>query len=965
MTDLLAGLNPQQRQAVAATHGPVLVLAGPGSGKTRTLTHRIAHMIQQGIEPESILAVTFTNKAAKEMRHRLHALIGEAGQGVMMGTFHSLCARILRRHIHHLGYAPSFLIYDTEDQRRLVKQVISEMNLSDKTYRANAIHGAISRAKNDGLTPKTYRAESYWEEVVKRIYEQYQEKLQTNNALDFDDLLLLTARLFQEVPSVLNNYRRLWQFIHVDEFQDTNLVQYELMRQLAEQHRNIFVVGDIDQCLPPGTRIRTPDGERPIEQIRVGDTILAGAGQGSTVEAQVGRVQKRPYRGNLVEIRLRGGRVLRATPNHVCFARAANAAFNPPPPALGSPRRDRGSRSEGGTLARADVALAEAPPRMESPFSGGAARGARWATLTRAHRYVFTPASELRPHMLVPVWRAGTITEEEIIAVAEVKYSGLVYDLDIPTWHNYVAEGMVVHNSIYGWRGADYRNILKFEESFPNQTTIALEQNYRSTQKILDAASALIRRNRNRKDKGLWSELGEGDAITTFEAYDEAEEAQYIVREIQRLKARERYGNRDFAIMYRTNAQSRALEEAFVRSSLKYVLVGGTRFYERREVKDILAYLRLLHNPYDSVALERVINVPARGIGDATYQQLTEWAARLGRSAFNALALLEQPDMGERLDLPVPFAARARKALLEFHHTLQPIAERLETINLPMVIHEITQATGFREYLEDGTPEGAERWENVVELQNVAAQYENLTAKQGLVEFLENVSLVSDADTVPEEEFDAVTLMTLHTAKGLEYPVVFIPGMNDNILPHSRAVESPEEMEEERRLAYVGITRAKQRLYLVHTFRRTTFGRPEVLAPSRFLRELPKETIIPSPDRSKRPAGEQRPALSRNNPDAEWAPSPIRRRSDTPAPAAAWTTTTRRPDSPDAKAPARPAKSGGAQFKAGDKVRHAKFGEGIVVSSTPTKDDEEVVVAFRSEAAPKKLLASFARLEKL
>ncbi|MGH2543197.1 MAG: ATP-dependent helicase [Ardenticatenaceae bacterium] len=770
MTDLLMGLNPQQREAVTTVEGPLLVLAGPGSGKTRVLTHRIAYMIQRGIDPWNILAVTFTNKAAREMRQRLDGLIGEQGKQVTMGTFHAICARILRRHIQHLGYESSFLVYDTDDQREIVKQVIAEMNLNDKTYRPNAIHGAISRAKNDGQTPRTFRAESYWEEVVARVYEQYQEKLQTCNALDFDDLLLLAQRLFNEVPSVLAAYRRRWQYIHVDEFQDTNLVQYDLVRLLGEEHKNVFVVGDIDQ-------------------------------------------------------------------------------------------------------------------------------------------------------------------------------------------------------SIYAWRGADYRNVLKFEETFPQAKTIALEQNYRSTQMILDAASALIRRNRNRKDKPLWSELGQGAPITIFEAYDEGEEAQYIVREIRRLKAREGYRNRDFAVMYRVNAQSRALEEAFVRSGLKYVLVGGTRFYERREVKDILAYLRLLHNPYDAVALQRIINVPPRGIGDVTFSQLTQWAARLGMPPFAALQLLEErAKEGSGItspllpDVPAPFNARGRKVLLEFYYTVRPILRELETLNLPMIVGEIVERTRYRDYLDDGTDEGEERWANVLELQTVAAQYEHLSAKEALPEFLENAALVSDADSVPEEQMDAATLMTLHTAKGLEYPVVFLAGVEENLLPHSRAQEEREQIEEERRLAYVGMTRAKERLYLIHTFRRATWGRSTVSEPSRFLRELPRETVEISKERSKRPAGEGR--VGAPPVDARGEGRRRRRVEAETLSDGVWTTRSVSP-ADGARGGGRAEKrKGEAKFRAGDKVRHAKFGEGIVVSSAPTAGDEEVVVVFPGEK-PKKLLASFARLEKI
>jgi DNA helicase-2/ATP-dependent DNA helicase PcrA len=515
-----------------------------------------------------------------------------------------------------------------------------------------------------------------------------------------------------------------------------------------------------------------------------------------------------------------------------------------------------------------------------------------------------------------------------------------------------------VDQSIYAWRGADYRNVLKFEETFPEARTIALEQNYRSTQMILDAASSLIRFNRQRKDKGLWSELGTGNPIIVFEAYNEQEEAQFIVREIRRLKSREGYDNRDFALMYRTNAQSRALEEAFVRSNLPYVIVGGTRFYERREVKDIIAYLRLLHNPYDTISLQRIINVPSRGIGNVTYEQLTEWAARLGVPPFTAIQMLEGQESDGREELspllpnvPPPFNARSQSSLLDFYRILQPLLAGLDEMNLPMLIGTLVERIGYEEYIRDDTDEGEERWGNVVELQNVAAQYEHLPAREALPEFLEGAALVSDADNVPENERDAVTLMTLHTAKGLEYPVVFMPGMEQNILPHSRSQESQEELEEERRLAYVGITRAKERLYLIHTFKRTTWGRQVVSEPSRFLRELPRETLEISKERSKRPAGERR----------ERRRSSERSRSDD---ASSWTTRRRAESRSEARQEAGRTGENTGKFKAGDRVKHAKFGQGIVVSSTASGGDEEVVVAFPGEGT-KKLLASFARLEKV
>lgn len=782
MSHLLTGLNREQRQAVEAIEGAVLVLAGPGSGKTRVLTHRIAHMIQGGITSWQILAVTFTNKAAREMRHRLDGLIGEEGKEVMMGTFHSICSRLLRRHIQHIGYQNSFLIYDTRDQLQIITQALKTLNLDEERYKPNAVKSAISRAKNDGMTPKTFQPKDYHDEIIGRIYEQYQAKLIENNALDFDDLLLLTLRLFKDVPEVLERYQHRWKYILVDEFQDTNLVQYQLIRLLGMKHKNVFVVGDIDQ-------------------------------------------------------------------------------------------------------------------------------------------------------------------------------------------------------SIYRWRGADYRNVLKFEETFPKRQLITLEQNYRSTQHILNAASALIRHNGNRKEKGLWSELGKGEPIEVFEAYDEREEASFIVRQIKRLKHRVGYNNRDFAIMYRMNAQSRALEEAFMRSNLKYTIVGATRFYERREVKDIIAYLRLIYNPSDPISLARIINVPKRGIGKKAYEELIEWAQAIQAKPFIALQKLEE-HMGLLSPLPPhlypSFTKRSRDALLKFYRLLKPLIDTLNQMSLPELINELLKALNYSSYLRDGSEQGEERWENIIELRNVAAQYEHLPVREALPEFLENASLVSDADSVPEEQVDVVTLMTLHTAKGLEFPVVFLPGMENDILPHFRSQDNIEQMEEERRLAYVGITRAKQRLYLIYTFRRRTYGRYTVSTPSPFLRELPRETLRISKEPSMRPTGsqEEKPSSgnqwtnrnrnsNRNSNRKSTASSKSSRttRKRATSPKTQWKT--RKINAKPVKPPKKPANPKTQEFKIGERVRHGTFGEGIVISSKVRGNDEMIEVLFAGQKKRVKLLASFAKLQKI
>ncbi|MFQ6058021.1 MAG: ATP-dependent helicase [Anaerolineae bacterium] len=726
--DILENLNPAQREAVQTIEGPVLVLAGPGSGKTRVLTHRVAYLIREcGIPPYNIMAVTFTNKAAREMKERLHHLIGRRLGQLTIGTFHATCARILRREAQHLGLERSFVIYDDGDQLSLIKQAVKELDLDDKMYRPTAIQGAIRRAKQELISPDAYTPQTYWHEVARRVYTRYQELLRANNALDFDDLLMATAQLFREHPEVLEKYQRRYLHILVDEFQDTNMAQYELVKLLAGGRRNPFVVADEDQ-------------------------------------------------------------------------------------------------------------------------------------------------------------------------------------------------------SIYGWRGADFRNIQRFRRDFPEAKIILLEQNYRSTQAILDAARSVIALNTQRTDKRLWTDKKGGVPLTLFEAYNEQEEAEYVVSEIQRLVARDGYRPGDCAVMYRTNAQSRALEDAFVRRGVPYKLVGATRFYERREIRDILAYLRLIHNPFDQISLERIINVPPRGIGRVTLAQLARWAEKLNVPVYTALQLLKE-ETGQRKkgagEPVVPFNTRTQGVLLNFLALLDDLIAARQEKSVPELLDLVLERTGYAEYIRDGTEEGEDRWANLLELRGVAQEYAGLGPEMGLTTFLEEVALVSDVDNL-DERVDAPTLLTLHSAKGLEFPVVFIVGLEEGLLPHSRSMDDPNQMEEERRLCYVGLTRAKERLYLVYTFRHTLHGTSAISEPSRFLGDIP-------------------PHLIRGWNGTAVGGTEVRELVGT----------------------------GGTEgtglvgsFKAGDKVRHPKFGEGIVVSARVTGDDEEVEVAFVGHGV-KKLLVSFARLEKM
>jgi DNA helicase-2/ATP-dependent DNA helicase PcrA len=721
--DILAELNPAQKEAVETISGPVLILAGPGSGKTRVITHRVAYLIKVcGVSPRRIMAVTFTNKAAREMEARLHRLVAGSVKELTLGTFHAICARILRREGRAIGVDPGFVIYDEEDQLNLLKRAIPGVGLDPKQYAPQAIRSAISAAKSRMLMPSDYieHGLSYFEEVVGRVYERYQQLLGQSNALDFDDLLMKAVQLFGSQPEVLAKYQARYLHIMVDEFQDTNLVQYELVKKLAGKYRNICVVGDPDQ-------------------------------------------------------------------------------------------------------------------------------------------------------------------------------------------------------SIYSWRYADLRNILNFEKDYPETKVVLLEQNYRSTKKILETASHIISANEQRKPKELWTNNGPGELVTVVETYSEQEEAQFVVREVEHLVEQGEARLGGCAVMYRTNAQSRALEEAFVRYGTPYRLVASTRFYERREVKDIIAYLRLIQNPRDSVSLLRIINVPQRGIGQRTLSQLASWASSMGISQYEALKLAASTEESKP-----PFSPRIVRALGDFFNLMEELIARSRKLNLADLFDLVVKKTGYKEYILN-TPDGEERWENVLELGTVARQYRDFKPVEGLAAFLEGVTLVSDVDGF-DEAVDATTLITLHQAKGLEFPVVFIVGLEEGILPHFRSFDDPGQMEEERRLCYVGVTRAKERVYLVRAFRRSLMGGSTVNSPSRFLKDIPSH-LVTGADRWR---GEE---------------------SQIAAGAYSWdSTATFNIDLPE--------------LKAGDQVFHSQFGHGTVVNCHPVKDDSEVAVAFPGMGV-KKLLLSFAQLEKV
>ena len=679
-----------------------------------------------GVRSYHILAVTFTNKAAREMENRVSDLIGSQTHGLTLGTFHATCARILRREAVHLPFELNFVIFDSDDQLSLVKRAIQDLNLDDKRYRPHSVHSAISNAKNELCLPEDYPINTYRDEVIQRIYTRYHELLLSSNALDFDDLLLWTAHLLEVNTAVREKYARRFEHVLVDEFQDTNMAQYTLLSHLAAFHKNIFVVGDTDQ-------------------------------------------------------------------------------------------------------------------------------------------------------------------------------------------------------SIYRWRGADYRNVLRFEKDYPDSQVILLEQNYRSTQSILDIAMAVIDRNPHRTPKRLFTERGQGRQVVLHEAYDDRIEASHVVDTIAGLIARGKSNPGDFAVMYRTNAQSRLLEEAFLHAGLPYKLVGAQRFYGRREIKDIIAYLRLAHNPNDEVSLTRVINVPTRAIGSKTYRLLRTQAQKAGQSpGAYLLDLVKHPEAPESKALPT----RPGKVLSQFAKMLIGWVEIKNDLPPLGLMDRIIEDIDYHDYIDDGSDEGNDRWENVMELRRLAAEFQ----EQRLENFLERVALVSDQDTL-ETTSNTPTLLTLHAAKGLEFPAVFITGLNDGTLPHRRSFEDPESMMEERRLLYVGITRAKDRLYLLYAQNRSAYGYTEPVEPSRFLWDIPEELMTSTQAlQPRRRMGTQ----ASYRPD-RWGPSQK------------TTTTSEASEEPT--------------YHPGMRVQHPTWGEGMILNSRLEDKDEIVDIFFEGGVGLKKVVASLAGLE--
>lgn len=728
---LLSGLNKEQQEAVKTTEGPLLIMAGAGSGKTRVLTHRIAYlMVEKAVNPYNILAITFTNKAAREMKERVSQLMGGAAEEVWISTFHSMCVRILRRDIDRIGFNRNFTILDTTDQQSVIKGILKDKNLDPKKFDPRSILGTISSLKNELIDPESYskQAGSYYERIVSEVYEEYQKRLRKNQSLDFDDLIMTTIHLFQRVPDVLEYYQRKFQYIHVDEYQDTNRAQYLLVKLLASRFQNLCVVGDSDQ-------------------------------------------------------------------------------------------------------------------------------------------------------------------------------------------------------SIYRWRGADISNILSFEKDYPNAHVILLEQNYRSTKRILQAANEVIKNNYNRKPKKLWTENPEGKKIVYFRAENEQAEAQFVAGKIKELVESGKRQLSDFAILYRTNAQSRVVEEVLMKSNIDYTIVGGIKFYDRKEIKDILAYLRLIANPDDDISLLRVINVPKRGIGSTSMDKIARYAQENDLSLFQAL---------EEVDF-IGLSPKITKAVLEFRDLIKGYTQMQEYLSVTELVEEVLDKSGYRDMLKaEKTLDAQSRLENIDEFLSVTKGFEENSEDKSLIAFLTDLALVADIDRLDEEDNNqqAVVLMTLHSAKGLEFPVVFLIGMEEGVFPHSRSLMDEEEMEEERRLAYVGITRAEEELYLTNAQMRTLYGRTNLNPVSRFIQEIPEDLLDEVVIEKK-----------------------------------TFTRFQSNPSTSSQKASIRPmaVSTGGEEipWKVGDKAEHKKWGIGTVVSVKGEKENMELDIAFPSPTGVKRLLAKFAPIQKV
>lgn len=1095
--DYLKGLNERQRQAVLHTDGPLLIMAGAGSGKTRVVTHKIAYLIEEKrIFPGNILAITFTNKAANEMKERVASLLSTSVDSMWMGTFHSICVRMLRRDIERIGYSRSFTIYDRDDQLTLIRECIKEKNLNKDNYKPNSVLAQISKLKDSMTDPDTYINQNYSDYYLRNIgelYALYLKKTKKYNALDFDDLLIKTVELLRQEKTILDYYQKKFKYIFVDEYQDTNKVQYDLIRLLSGNNGNVCAVGDGDQCVLEGMQVETNSGRVNIEDLKEGNTVLSAGGNGKVMSQPTDKIMKKEYKGTVISIKTQGGKHIELTPNHIMFSslnpeagvfyvylmykrglgyrigqtqgvrshekegikngmcvrlNQENAdkawilkvckskedasyyetlySLNYSIPTMVFHNKGRGLTFSQETINKLfgeidtrtnvvklmeDLLIFEEYPHVRSGavirksgfrrivnlnYFGGRETGkdSAWhshrisfntsgdelnekartsnfntrkgkrntwrieterkeyddvypfakeiialeedieinkrAKLSKDRCFDFMPAAHIKPSMSIGILKDNEIVED-IVSEVELKYyDGFVYDVSVPHFRQFICEDIVIHNSIYGWRGADISNILNFEKDFKNATTILLEQNYRSTANILNLANKVIMNNQERKKKDLWTENHDGEKIIYEELSDQESEAIFVSGKVDEVM-RDGYNASDCAVLYRTNAQSRSFEEIFIRKNIPYKIVGGLKFYDRKEIKDIVAYLKVIENPMDNISLKRIINVPKRGIGNATIDRLEEIAIQKGDSIYGVLLDLDNVDLN----------GRAKNSLKTFIDMMNMLMAKKELMTIKNFIEEVIESSGYIKELEkEDTIEAQTRIENIKEFISVAIDFEAKIGETNFEEFLANIALLSDVDKTSDST-DVITMMTVHSAKGLEFPVIFMVGMEDGLFPISRALESETELEEERRLCYVALTRAEKLLFITSAKIRTIYGNVNYTLPSRFIKEMgdaienkkdeiPKEKMFNVLDYTKKKEVNKEETRSSFYYTPEEKP---KKNINT-----------------------------NINVKLGDKVRHKKFGEGTIVQLKDRENDTELVIAFENGGL-KRLSLSIAPIE--
>jgi DNA helicase II / ATP-dependent DNA helicase PcrA len=1096
VSDLLSTLNDDQCAAVQHYDGPALVIAGAGSGKTKTVVHRIAYLMQEhGVYPQQILAVTFTNKAAGELKERVEHLIGPPAKDLWVSTFHSACLRILRSYGEKIGLQPGFVIYDDNDQLDILKDVFETVSgLGDANPRV--VRSLIDRAKSNMWSPKEFieRGSQTFGNMISGIpielaaeaYERYEMRLRRANAVDFNDILGRTVELFENFSDVLDKVQQRAVFVHVDEYQDTNHVQYKLTKLLANKYQNLMVVGDPDQCLPVGTKIHTPKGCIAIEDLIEGDEVLGTGGGEKPLVGKITHVKRGHYKGNLWQIKA-GSQMLQGTPHHIVLARHVlrsgsyyvylmyredrgyrigytkgshsgdekkeqpgfivrlnqehgdklwilrtcssiaearyweaffSAKYSVPTvcfhgigrnltmdepwikklyqnldtvsagqrlmqdlflhpdfphhrpqsggrrqtvnvvmflgnapltgvhyhrvfwhsnrpdllqklEAQGLPVRSNGKGKDG---YRVEVARKDYREALD--FAKEIARIGDMEIQRRAYvngkTYNFTPLSHIQPGIKVLVQQKNKLVEMDVEEITQVPYEGAVFDLEVDPLHNYVAQGVLVHNSIYSFRAADIRNILDFQQDYDGTKVYRLELNYRSVGNVLSLANKLIVQNESRLEKDLRAVKGEGEKVKIYRATDHRAEADFIARQVERLMATKDYKHKDFAVLYRTNSQSRVLEEGLRRASIPAKIIGGIGFYERREVKDMLCYAKAALNPSDDMAWRRILNRPKRGVGKTSEDNLIAWTTRERKPFSQALTHAEDILRG----------TPAVRKINEFLSLMNDLAEASDAMDAAQFLKLIFDQSGYVQMLKDEKSfESQERLENLEELLNAVIEWQEESG--GTVsEFLDEAALMASVDDRAVKAVnevvtdDSVTLMTLHNAKGLEFPVVFLVGMEENLIPHRSSTNSLQDIEEERRLLYVGITRAQEELMLVHCESRMNFGRTEMARPSRFLEDVPKEML------------QEIDVFGQELHDTKQLSKFAR---------PVWQAPVVEKSSTNGKA------KSSVSYRGGERVKHPRFGEGTVVGVSGEGVNAEVTVIFK-EAGAKRLLLKFANL---